>query len=77
MSSPALHLAPISLREANAHVVQYHGHHGPTPGYKFAIGCYAGDRPGRPRREPLADLLGLPPKAPECAKHRWEKTSRE
>lgn len=30
-------LVPISLREANAFVEQWHRHHGPARGYKFAL----------------------------------------
>jgi hypothetical protein len=29
-------------------------------------------RESRPRQEPMADLLGLKPKAPTCGKRRWE-----
>jgi hypothetical protein len=34
------------------------------------------ERERRPRREPLADLLGLPPKHPEGPKVRWEKLNQ-
>lgn len=33
-----LELTPISLREANAFVQQYHRHHKPSVGHKFSIG---------------------------------------
>lgn len=34
-----LTLVPISLKEANAFVAEYHRHHKPTRGHKFSIGC--------------------------------------
>jgi len=34
-----LHIAPITLKEANAFVATYHRHHGPTVGHKFSIAC--------------------------------------
>ena len=34
-----LTLIPISLKEANAFVAEYHRHHKPTRGHKFSIGC--------------------------------------
>lgn len=33
-----LEITPITLRQANAYVEQYHRHHGPTVGHKFSIG---------------------------------------
>lgn len=32
-----LEITPITLKEANAFVTQYHRHHGPTVGHKFSI----------------------------------------
>ena len=32
-------IVPLTLREANAFVLEYHRHHGPTVGYKFAVGA--------------------------------------
>ena len=34
----ALHIAPTTLREANAFVAMHHRHHRPTTGHKFSIG---------------------------------------
>ena len=34
-----LELVPISLKEANAFVAQYHRHHKPVTGHKFSIAC--------------------------------------
>jgi hypothetical protein len=34
----SLTVVPITLRQANAYVVQHHRHHKPGPGAKFAIG---------------------------------------
>ena len=34
-----LSIKPISLKEANAFVQQYHRHHKPTAGHKFSISC--------------------------------------
>jgi len=39
-----LTLVPISLKEANAFVAEYHRHHKPTRGHKFSIGCEMGGR---------------------------------
>lgn len=36
-------IKPITLREANNFVAQYHRHHSPTVGCKFAIGCFDGE----------------------------------
>ena len=36
-----LRLKPISLRDANEYVRQYHRHHKPVAGHKFSIGCEA------------------------------------
>ena len=33
-----LEICPMTLREANAFVSEYHRHHGPTTGHKFSIG---------------------------------------
>lgn len=40
-----LELTPITLREANAFVQQYHRHHKPSVGHKFSIGVM--DRDGK------------------------------
>lgn len=40
-SKKGLMLIPISLREANQFVSQYHRHHRPTAGHKFSIGVQA------------------------------------
>ena len=37
-------LRPITLREANAFVLQHHRHHGPTVGHKFSIGLSDGEK---------------------------------
>ena len=34
----SLELCPVSLKEANTFVVQFHRHHKPVPGHKFSIG---------------------------------------
>ena len=34
-----LSIKPISLKEANVFVQQYHRHHKPTTGHKFSISC--------------------------------------
>ena len=34
-----LKLVPISLKEANAFVGEYHRHHKPVAGHKFSLGC--------------------------------------
>lgn len=39
-----LELIPISLREANAFVQQYHRHHKPSVGHKFSIGVSDGEK---------------------------------
>lgn len=38
-----LHLAPISLKDANAFVARYHRHHKPVVGHKFSIACVDGE----------------------------------
>ena len=38
-----LSLCPISLKEANAFVVQLHRHHKPVPGHKFSIAVTDGE----------------------------------
>ena len=38
-----LTIRPISIRSANIFVEQYHRHHGPKTGCKFAIACYEGE----------------------------------
>ena len=40
----SLDIVPMTLREANAFVAQYHRHHGPTVGHKFSIGCTDGEQ---------------------------------
>lgn len=39
-----LELVPISLKEANAFVEQYHRHHKPVTGHKFSIGASDGEK---------------------------------
>lgn len=39
-----LRLRPVSLREANEYVRQFHRHHKPTVGHKFSIGCETGGK---------------------------------
>ena len=39
-----LKITPISLREANDFVREFHRHHGPTTGHKFSIGVSEGNR---------------------------------
>lgn len=40
----ALEIVPISLKEANAFVEQYHRHYKPVVGHKFSIGCSDGEK---------------------------------
>lgn len=40
----SLTLQPINLKEANAYVAQYHRHHKPVAGYKFAVAVSDGDK---------------------------------
>ena len=60
-----LDIVPVSLKEANAFVVQHHRHHGPVVGHKFSIGCTDGDRivgvaiVGRPVSRYMDDGLTL------------------
>ena len=39
-----LELIPMTLREANAFVEQYHRHHKPVVGHKFSIGVSDGEK---------------------------------
>lgn len=39
-----LEVCPMTLKEANAFVEQYHRHHGPVVGHKFSIGCSDGEK---------------------------------
>ena len=39
-----LEVCPMTLKEANAYVEQYHRHHGPVVGHKFSIGCSDGEK---------------------------------
>ena len=39
-----LELVPMTLKEANAYVQQYHRHHKPVTGHKFSIGCSGGEK---------------------------------
>lgn len=61
----ALDIVPVSLKEANAFVEQYHRHHKPVVGHKFSIGCTDGERivggaiVGRPVSRRLDDGLTL------------------
>ena len=58
-------IVPITLREANALVSEYHRHHGPTTGHKFSIGLSDGEKiigvviAGRPVSRHLDDGLTL------------------
>ena len=60
-----LFLVPVSLKEANAFVAEYHRHHKPTRGHKFSIGCASEGRlvgvaiVGRPVSRYLDDGLTL------------------
>ena len=40
----SLEICPMTLREANAFVSEYHRHHGPTTGHKFSIGLTDGEK---------------------------------
>ena len=45
-----LYAVPLTLKEANAFVAQYHRHHRPVVGHKFSIGAARGERAGgRPK----------------------------
>ena len=39
-----LEIRPITLKEANRYVAQFHRHNIPTNGHKFSIACYEDDR---------------------------------
>ena len=58
-------IVPITLREANAFVSEYHRQHGPTTGHKFSIGLSDGEKiigvviAGRPVSRHLDDGLTL------------------
>lgn len=39
-----LEVCPMTLREANAYIEQYHRHHGPVVGHKFSIGLSDGEK---------------------------------
>jgi hypothetical protein len=58
-----MEIRPITLREASEFINQYHRHHKPTVGCKFAVGCYVEDRMvgvavcGRPVSRHLDDGL--------------------
>lgn len=39
-----LEVVPISLKEANAFVEQYHRHHKPVTGHKFSIAAFDGEK---------------------------------
>lgn len=39
-----LRLTPVSLKQANAFVTEYHRTHKPSRGHKFSIGCTDGER---------------------------------
>lgn len=39
-----LEICPMTLREANAYVEQYHRHHGLVVGHKFSIGLSDGEK---------------------------------
>ena len=38
-----IEIVPITLKEANAFVSEYHRHHGPVTGHKFSIGLAEGE----------------------------------
>lgn len=38
-----MEIKPVSLKEANAYVIQNHRHHGKVAGHKFSIGIFEGD----------------------------------
>lgn len=40
----SLCIRPITLREANAYVGQFHRHNQPTTGHKWSLACYDGGR---------------------------------
>ncbi len=52
-----LELVPVSLKEANAFVEQYHRHHKPVTGHKFSVAAAVEGKivgvaiVGRPERE--------------------------
>ena len=58
-----LEICPMTLKEANAYVEQYHRHHKPVVGHKFSIGCSDGEKivgvaiVGRPVARHLDDGL--------------------
>lgn len=60
-----LKIRPITLKEANAYVAQFHRHNQPTTGHKWSLGCYDGDRlcgvaiAGRPIARKLDDKLTI------------------
>lgn len=60
-----LEIRPITLRDANVFVAQYHRHNMPTSGHKFSVACYDGDRlcgvaiAGQPIARKLDDGLTL------------------
>ena len=39
-----LEICPMTLKEANSYVEQYHRHHGPVVGHKFSIGLSDGEK---------------------------------
>ena len=39
-----LEICPMTLKEANTYVEQYHRHHKPVVGHKFSIGCSDGEK---------------------------------
>lgn len=60
-----LSIRPITLRDANRFVAEYHRHNMPTRGHKYSIACYDGDRlcgvaiAGRPVARILDDGLTI------------------
>lgn len=60
-----LTLVPVSLRAANAYVLEHHRHHGPARGHKFALGVADGSGlrgvaiAGRPVSRHLDDGMTL------------------
>lgn len=39
-----LEIRPITLKQANAYVKEFHRHNQPTNGHKYSIACYEGER---------------------------------
>ena len=39
-----MHIRPLTLKQANAAISEWHRHHKPVQGHRFSIGCYDGER---------------------------------